>query len=983
MQSKTLPLLVLGVALVGGGLFLASRNQAPAEAPLAPEGLSPGSDAASGADDTTLASALEGRTEGTRQEVATVSATKERRAEEAAAEAEDGAAAGPFLQGTVFGSDGMPLGGVEVRIEGNLGEGFMGLGKIALNQVGKTDRNGDFSVPRGRWPANDVSVSLETRGYLASRENRMPESSSGNAHLGTFLLQRGVVLAGNVYDAKGEPVEGARVHRTSLEDTGAMDGMIALATTFGQWKDSADTTDSEGAFELPNEEPGPYALIVEHDHYPKARIEGQTPPEGGEDLTITIRLAPTANISGRILGYPGSERNATVSATPVRKAGTESAPIEKIFGGAMSNDGKVQVGEDGSFVVTGLEVGCNYHVQAFVKDGFFARTPCSQREEVGSGSTDVELEWDWGAKIVFELEEAATGKPLRGSTVRYRWEQNARNVMAMARKAREFAGSRIVIDELRPSPSPSKLELAIFADGYLEHRVSGIEVHESKEIDLGIIRLRPSPILRVRVVDASSGKPLRKARVVLQPQYEGEGDNFFSLGGKVQTGRTDSEGLCELPAAATPTATLTVNKGGFAPTVFEDLAMPAEGTTEELVHLAKGGAVHITVLESDGTPATNALITHRDNNGDRQTLSSNARGEAHIRDLPAGEHAFAADRGSEGQRGGRGGRGRRGGVRVSNGNDDEDGRRWEEAMVTSGSRVELRLDLPPTARVEGVVRLRGEPVAQASISLFEGDEGSSEDEFRARISERVSSFMPNAPASTRTDTEGRFVIEDVETGKYRIRVGRAGGVPSHYEPLDVTLGTNRIEVSLPGAAVEGRVMSDDGGPIAGATVEVLRFDPKDPDAGPSAEQDLALSFFGGQSRDSIRTDVDGNFLVEGAPTGVSIVVEARAPGYVTKRSKEFEIAVDSLERNVKVKLTRGGSIRVQVEGGSGLFQSVKAEFEGDSKGAPSSRMTFISEGSALLRDLTPGTWRVSIRGEEETELVEVLPGAESFVTLIR
>lgn len=976
MQNKILPAL-LGAALIGGALLLlVNRDPAPQDSALAPEGLTPRAVEEPGSPDTSLAFAPQAKDDETRQEVSTVKAVKELRAAEAAAQAKEQASAGPFLQGTVFGSDGTPLRGAQVRVEGNLGEGFMGLGKIALNQAAKTDRNGDFSVPRGRWPAHDVSVSLSARGYLVAKENRLPENSFEDAHLGTFVLQRGVVLAGNVYDASGKPVEGAKVRRTSPEDTGAMDGMIALATTFGQLKDSTDTTDDQGAFLLPHEQPGPYALIVEHDEYPKARIEGQTPPEGGEDLGIAIRLAPTANIAGRITGYPGGGRNATVTATPVREAGSEAAPIEQLFGSAMSGNDKSQVSEDGTFLLTGLEVGRNYDVRAFVKDGFFARTPCSQREEVASGTSGVELEWDSGARIVFELEEAATGKPLRGSTVRYRWEENARSVMGMARKAREFEGSQILIDELRPSPSPNKLELAVFAEGFLEHRVSGIEVHEQKEVDLGVIRLREAPVLRVRVVDASSGKPLRKARVVLQPEYDGEGDDFFSLGGKVQTGRTDAEGLCEMPAAATPTATLTVNKGGFAPTVIEALAMPGEGVGEERVHLAKGGEVRIQVNESDGSPAANARVIHRDSDGETQNLETNARGEARIRDLPAGEHAFTAERGDGGPRR------RGGGVRVSINDDGEDDRRWQETVVTSGGRVDLRLSLPPTARVEGLVLLRGQPAAQASISLFEGEESSSEDEARARLSEQVSALMPNAPASTRTDSEGRFALEDVEIGKYRVRVGRSGGVPSHYEPVDVRLGTNRVEISLPGAAVEGRVLDAGGEPIASAMVEILRFDPEDPNAGRSAEMDMALSFFGAQTASGVRTDVDGRFLIEGAPTGVPLVVEARATGYVANRSKDFEVAADSLERGVKVELTPGGSIRVLVEGSSGIFQSVRANFEGDAQGAPSTRMTLIKDGGALLTDLTPGTWRVSMQNSEDSQLVEVRPGEESFVTLI-
>ncbi len=980
-MRKTPILLALGAALAAGALLLIdSGNDAP-EAALEPGGLVPGATDTTAPRSTLLEEAAAPPRSENREAVARVR-TEEEKAEERAATRQAEAEAGPFLQGTVFGSDGHPLRGAEVQIEGQLLEGFMGLGKIALNQKGETDRNGDFALSRGRWPAHDVSVSIKARGHLPSKENRMPDANTGDSHLGTFVLQRGVVLGGHVYDAKGKPVEGAEVRRTSIEDTGAMDGMIRLAATFGQWSESKSTTDADGAFELPFEALGPYALIVEHEDFPKARYESETPPEGGEDLAIVIRMAPTALIAGRILDYPGDDRNATVSAVPVRTGGSEPAPMEQMFGGALSGDDKAQVAEDGSFEIRGLEVGRSYEVQAFVKDGFFGRSPASQKLEVASGDETVELAWESGARIVFDVEDAGTGRPLRGGTVRYRWQGGGGGFSAMARKALDYEGTRVEIGELRPNPSPAKLELAVFADGYLEHRVQDIEVHDLKTVDLGVIRLNQAPKFRVRVIDERSGKPVKKARVVLQPRYGSTDDlgdsNIFSLGGKVQTGRTDSEGVCVLEACATDTADLTVNKGGYAATVLEELAMPSGGDAVEVVQLAKGGEVRVQVFDAEGEPAANARVIHRGPDDDTQTLSTNARGEARIRDLPTGPHAFAAERGEGGRRGRRG---RRGGARVRVNEDGQDDRAWQEAVVTSGGRVELKFELPPTARIEGQVLLRGQPVAQAAISLFEGEEGSDQDEYRAQLNEQMSNFMPNRPASTRTDSDGRFVLDEVETGKYRIRVGRPGGMPSHYEPIDVRLGTNRAEISLPGSAVEGRVVDAEGGGVAGASVQIHRYDPEDPESGRDARMDLALSFFGARSNDGVRTDADGNFVIEGVPTDTPLVVEARAPGYVPNRSKDFKVAEESLERGVKVEVSQAGSIRVQVEGTTAMFQSVTATRQVGEGEHATTKMGMIRDGTALLTELEPGTWRVSQRESDVFDEVEVVAGQESFVTL--
>jgi hypothetical protein len=111
--------------------------------------------------------------------------------------------------------------------------------------------------------------------------------------------------------------------------------------------------------------------------------------------------------------------------------------------------------------------------------------------------------------------------------------------------------------------------------------------------------------------------------------------------------------------------------------------------------------------------------------------------------------------------------------------------------------------------------------------------------------------VPVRPLTTTTDREGRFLVADLEPGRYRISVQKAGfampldgGAP----PIDLGAGERRgIDVRLQrGAVIVGRVLDEAGEPLADARVMPMRKMPPSttgatryPDllrpAGPSAQ----------------------------------------------------------------------------------------------------------------------------------------------------
>ena len=95
------------------------------------------------------------------------------------------------------------------------------------------------------------------------------------------------------------------------------------------------------------------------------------------------------------------------------------------------------------------------------------------------------------------------------------------------------------------------------------------------------------------------------------------------------------------------------------------------------------------------------------------------------------------------------------------------------------------------------------------------------------------SVLPR-PLRTDTDTQGRYRLEKIPAGTYRIRADKAGFVPYVRDPRRVfdrpaefTVATGQklaIDLAMSrGAALEGRIVKDTGEPAANILVSALRF----------------------------------------------------------------------------------------------------------------------------------------------------------------
>lgn len=193
----------------------------------------------------------------------------------------------------------------------------------------------------------------------------------------------------------------------------------------------------------------------------------------------------------------------------------------------------------------------------------------------------------------------------------------------------------------------------------------------------------------------------------------------------------------------------------------------------------------------------------------------------------------------------------------------------------------LQLTLPSFVAVHGrVVEREGAPVADADVFVVRGD------------------LRDGAHWLARSDADGRFVVDDVETGS--VLMARAAG----WQPSNVVRGStvppargDKAEMTLVlgdrAALVRGRVLGPDGQPSPGAELVFAVDEDRRKQSAESARPRAESGRRRGPDREPllVRADADGRFTVHELPSG-EVVVLARSAGGQAKGAAvdRFEVA---------------------------------------------------------------------------------------------
>jgi protocatechuate 3,4-dioxygenase beta subunit len=937
------------------------------------------------------------------------------------------------LFGRVVDDLGAPVAGATVRCSVGLGAGmdfenfdpadFEGFDAEAMAERWKqqqrerteatTDVDGRFRL-LATGTARNVSLKVLARSYVVLDKN-VPRPVDADADLGVLTLKRGVVLSGRVVDRSGGAVAEARVQRQDPRGgRGGFDfdfefpGADSFEDATGE---EVAKTDADGRFLLTHCEAGQFSLRARHPEHPSSTVESLTAQPGTVMEGVIIVVEPGAVLSGRVLGVPDGQKPLRVMASVRRDDTKASDGAAAGFLGMMGGDiadlaadagfafgeKSVATGSDFTFSLRGLQVGKSYRIWAVQGGrGFADNALCTERLEAASGTTGLELRYDTGITVTFVALDAKTGAPIERLWVKDQLRggggmEDMMSFMPRSGRSKSYPEGQVTISNLRPKKKQS-LQLSIDAIGYASFERKDIALPTMGALDLGVVKLDPAPVLEVIVRSAVDLHPVAGATVRLEGKRQGDqgNDNPFAQftqlggagGGGPRTGKTDADGRCLLNAM-TGVAVVTVRTKEFAPYSSDPIDLPAgKGGKHEAV-LVRGGSVAVAALDSDGQPLGEGRVEHSTPAGERDSRDLDKQGRSSFERLVPGEHRFrlAKPRGN--------GPGmdmlqaRLGGARAQPAQDDPD---WQVVVVEDGGKASIELKKAATAKLHGMVRENGVPLAGARVSFLEGaEDNQGNGGLEGRIADMMGG-MGGQGRGGRTGKDGSYELADLPAGFHRLRVTTRERVMPATVSVTLRLGDNVFDVDLDATSLRGTVKDQAGSPVAGASVSIV---PAKPKGTPSSEQGRMLEevmggmdFAGmqGGGRSQVKTDAEGNYELRGVQAGQSLQVRATAKGYSPANSPVIEVPQSGTQMGVDITLGAAGRVKVEVADAPQFAQvrAVNVTEDGAAVDGVAPVSQLMRRGKATLDGLSPGRWKVTVNMTNGTprdpRFVEVTAG---------
>ncbi|MCX4245613.1 carboxypeptidase regulatory-like domain-containing protein [Paraliomyxa miuraensis] len=736
---------------------------------------------------------------------------------------------GHEVRGTVSDIGGGPVEDVLVRVTRIDGSPF-NFDRPALGVV--TDDEGAFVL---QLADGHYSVGTFHPDYVdASQTLRV----DGGPRSLTFTITPAASIEGRVLArATGEPVEGAIVSRSG-EDTG---GFVVQ----GLGQDQV-ITDAEGRFRLRGMPSGVVRLHAVARGYstrqPVEVVLGVA--EQVSDVEILVDEALT--ISGFVVAQGDEERG-----------------LEGVLVGAFSLDpGRLYVASapsaaDGYFEIFGVLPG-GYTVGAIGEDSLpniLGASAAVTDEDV----TDVLVVMNAGVHlrgrvspgVPATISVRVDGESMSMGTIM----QTMSNALVRGR-----SGDDGVFD-LHPVAEGALTVVAEAEDG--SRGELKVEVGEV-DLDGLVIELQPRASVAGRVVDANGG-PGAGLEVAFRSTTPAAGATM-TLSFDVQSGRrsatTDEDGNFEVDGLDAGDYEVSVS-AARGPTLEwaepvdpEQPRAPIEMTVNEgerrsgvvLAVEARDGVISGVVVGPDGEPAVDAWVTAVRNDSAREWMAEMTRGRSGGGDdEPDEAEAEKRERNLEQWEmmglaeppvlTGEGGRfevtGLRSGTYRLRAEAHKDGARGYVDQAQPGTDV--RIALEPLAGLEGVVRFRGKPVREYTVSVAG----------RSSRQQQVHA------------ADGRFFMSRLDVGDYEVVARCSEGVAKAQVEI-AGRGTTSVTLDVGGWGTLRGIVVDagTGDPIPGLSITVMG------DGGPSASSVMGMFTGAGP-----KTDAEGRFSVGEVPPG--------------------------------------------------------------------------------------------------------------------
>ncbi len=241
---------------------------------------------------------------------------------------------------------------------------------------------------------------------------------------------------------------------------------------------------------------------------------------------------------------------------------------------------------------------------------------------------------------------------------------------------------------------------------------------------------------------------------------------------------------------------------------------------------------------------------------------------------------------------------------------------------------------------------------------------------------------------TVTDANGRYAVDGLAAGEYRVAAGRAGFLPALYSAVVKLRSSEKrrdvnIAMETP-AVITGRVFDEDGEPVEGVPVSVYTRD----EATGSV-----------QARSTARTNDMGEYRLAGLAAGTYVLRAARAqaplgevyvPAYYpsaasSRGASPVRVGMGSEARNIDIRVAKGkpASIAGEIKGAGGMPVTLsRKDSDAAMMAVTEASATANQDGRFVFPSLPPGAYVVTGESRLGRARAEVsLDGTDAHVEL--
>ncbi|MEY2807207.1 MAG: hypothetical protein RIR65_1624 [Planctomycetota bacterium] len=788
------------------------------------------------------------------------------------------------------------------------------------------------------------------------------------------VLDAGVVVRGKVVDPRGTPVAGATVlvaydcirRKTKL----VLPGRGAPVAT----------TNADGEFVVDQLAPGAWHIYGDDGVHLAGEARGELARAGLEQGGVRIELGEAWRIVGKVVPKAGAlPAGLRVSARLVEEGQADRRQEEQDDAWAFSST-RVERADDparsqaasrvrhalvdaeGAFQLGALVPSRKYRLGLARPraDGKGWRAVSTEElKPVEAGERNALIELRAATSLVFKVVDDATGAPIEDLFV---WGGQGRERVLRddaGKPVAKFGGGVVEWPELRLQAGGKPFQLRVAATGYKDHEARNLAVHAGRVNDLGEIRLAPTSVVEAFVYKEGTRDLVPGARVILADRSEedlrgiserGVGDDL-TWDPQLKHAIADDKGMARLTAPAGKHTALQASAKGCVPGPVVRQLIAEEGVTKVELFVRLGGVVEVVVDDGAGNPVPRQSIQHmlppKPGEGDEEwgeSLRTDDKGVARFEGLVEGLHKFRVEK-------------EQGNVWTW-GEVEAQEEPWSEARVASGELATLRLRAKPRGSLEGVVREDGRPLADAAVRLVP---------YNPDMTNGWAGWSgEDDPLLAVCDDEGRYRFESIPVGTYRLFVTHELRRHAKEFRADVHGLGSRQDLDLMVSSVAGRVLDDEGSPLAGLEVQ-LWVDGERIEVEPPYKLVYEEDERGGGDVDwkesaaaSTKTDASGAYVMRGVQTEAGLTVVAQGRWTEEGRIGPFTLVDGEVRHGADFKLRRAGDIVVRLEAPMADDEMVHAHLV-KQDGAGQLRRDFALgrwNDRERLRGLIPGEWKL-------------------------